>query len=224
MANGAAQHSRISEPTPALRMFAARKRVFVDLLRWDVPVFEDRYERDQFDDGSAHYLSLDDGHAHWASARLLDTRRPHILGSLFPLLCTASVPCGPTVREITRFCIDPTLNAVDRRKARNALVMGLVHHALAHGITAYTGVAEIGWFRQIEQFGWTCRALGSPQAHHGRTLVGLIIRINGSTPSTMGPLGPVDPNVLRLLHSFGGEGDRERPFFSSSYAAQFASA
>ncbi len=30
-------------------MFEERKRVFVDLLRWDVPVVAGRYEIDQFD-------------------------------------------------------------------------------------------------------------------------------------------------------------------------------
>ncbi len=38
---------RASLADPALRvMFEARKRVFVDLLKWDVPVLEDAYEID----------------------------------------------------------------------------------------------------------------------------------------------------------------------------------
>lgn len=39
-------------------MFEARKRVFVDLLGWNVPVVAGRYEIDQFDDGHARYLVL----------------------------------------------------------------------------------------------------------------------------------------------------------------------
>lgn len=204
MANAAARRARISESTPALRMFEARKRVFVDLLRWDVPVVADRYEIDQFDNGLAHYLSLDDGLNHLASARLLDTCGPHILGSLYPELCIGALPCGPSIREITRFCIDPKLNAIERRGARNALIIGLIQYALTHGIAAYTGVAEIGWFRQIEQFGWACRALGPPQQDKGRTLVGLVIEINAATPSKMTRLGPVDPHILSKFTSFVG--------------------
>src|SRR3546814_5073717 len=61
-------------------MFAARKSVFVDLLKWDVPVLEGRYEIDQFDDEYARYLILADrGDGHLGSARLLPTMRPHIL-------------------------------------------------------------------------------------------------------------------------------------------------
>ena len=41
-------------------MFAARKQVFVDLLKWDVPVLGGAYEIDQFDDAHAHYLVLAD--------------------------------------------------------------------------------------------------------------------------------------------------------------------
>src|SRR3546814_10692398 len=48
-------------PTPdgVLRaMFAARKSVFVDLLKWDVPVLEGRYEIDQFDRSEEHTSEL----------------------------------------------------------------------------------------------------------------------------------------------------------------------
>ena len=41
-------------------MFEARKSVFVDLLKWDVPVLDGRYEIDQFDDGHATYLIVAD--------------------------------------------------------------------------------------------------------------------------------------------------------------------
>ena len=84
-------------------MFAARKHVFVDLLKWDVPVVDDRYEIDQFDDEHAFYLVITDGTGrHLGSARLLETTRPHILDSLFPDLCDGAAPKGRDVREITR--------------------------------------------------------------------------------------------------------------------------
>lgn len=39
-------------------MFEERKRVFVDLLGWDVPVLARRYEIDQFDDDEADRKSV----------------------------------------------------------------------------------------------------------------------------------------------------------------------
>ncbi|MGQ0590906.1 MAG: acyl-homoserine-lactone synthase [Sphingosinicella sp.] len=87
-------------------MFEARKRVFVDLLKWDVPVLEGRFELDQFDDEQAIYLVVhDDDGGHLGSARLLETVRPHLLDTLFADLCAAPPPCGPNVLEITRFCL-----------------------------------------------------------------------------------------------------------------------
>ncbi len=62
---------------PLLRsMFADRKRLFVDLFGWDVPVVEDQYELDQFDTADAVYIVIAgrDG-AHQASLRLLCQRR-----------------------------------------------------------------------------------------------------------------------------------------------------
>ena len=169
---------------PSLKaMFEARKRVFVDLLKWDVPVLEGRFEVDQFDDTHAEYLIIGDGDGrHLASTRLLPTTRPHLLDSLFPQLSATAIPRGTKIREITRFCLDPRVGALARREARNALVSGLVEHALKKGIETYTGVAEFGWFQQILAFGWRCRPLGLPQVIGGRMLGALAIEITPETP------------------------------------------
>lgn len=147
---------------PVLRsMFEARKRVFVDLLKWDVPVLGNRYEIDQFDTADATYLILAAARGkHRASTRLLRTDGAHILGELFPHLCNGPIPSGTTTREITRFCIDPELSREQRREARNQLVTALVVHAIGARITDYTAVASVSWFRQIADFGWNCQVLG----------------------------------------------------------------
>ena len=168
---------------PALRsMFEARKRVFVDLLKWDVPVLDGRFEVDQYDTPEAVYLVLaDESSNHRASARLLRTDRSHILGQLFPSLCEGNIPSGLRTREITRFCIDPALCRTERRKTRNELVSVLVDHALRWNITDYTAVANIQWFRQISRFGWKCRALGPPRSIGNELLIALHIEIDDQT-------------------------------------------
>ncbi len=106
-------------------MFEDRKRVFVDLLKWDVPVLDGRFEIDQFDDSHATYLIIaDEDGDHLGSARLLPTTRPHILRSLFADLCAAPPPTGPQVYEITRFCLSRRQSAAERRLTRNRLVSG----------------------------------------------------------------------------------------------------
>ena len=175
-------------------MFEARKRVFVDLLGWDVPVLAGRFEVDQFDDPHARYLVLTDRNGvHLGSARLLDTTRPHILGELYPELCENEVPSGPGIAEITRFCLDRRLRARERLMARNQLVSALVDHALAAGIERYTGVAEMSWLQQILSFGWVCRPLGLPQAIDGTLLGALAIEIGPDTPSLLARAGIYQP-------------------------------
>lgn len=167
-------------------MFEARRRVFVDLLGWKVPVLEGIYEIDQFDDVHAVYLVITDGELqHLASARLLPTTRPHILGSLYPGLCDAGVPRGPDVKEISRFCLDPRIGAAGRRAARNMLVSALADYAVPRAIARYTGVAGPAWLRQILAFGWRSRTLGEPRDVNGELLGALAIDIDAQTPGLL---------------------------------------
>lgn len=171
-------------------MFEARKRVFVDLLGWKLPVLAGHYEVDQFDDAHARYLILTDARQrHLASARLLPTVRPHILDSLFAELCTDPPPRGPRIYEITRFCLERNQNAASRREARDTLVHALARHALANGISHYTGVAELGWLRQILAFGWRCHPLGLPRRIDGKLLGALQIEISAETPALLSAAG-----------------------------------
>ncbi|URW77095.1 autoinducer synthase [Sphingomonas donggukensis] len=182
--------NRAAERAVIRSMFEARKQVFVDLLRWDVPVLAGRFEVDQFDDGHATYLILTDTERrHLASTRLLPTERPGILNTLYPQLCDEPPPEGPDVFEITRFCLSRGQRAVDRRLARDRLVTGLVRFARDHGIRTYTGVAEIGWLQQILAFGWECRPLGLPLVIDGRMLGALQIDIDADSLTKLAAAG-----------------------------------
>lgn len=167
-------------------MFAARKSVFIDLLKWDLPVVGGRFEVDQFDDEHATYLILTDtAGAHLGSARLLPTTRPHILDSFYANLCDDAPPRGPDIAEVTRFCLDRRLRAAERRQVRDTLVSALVDHALATGLTGYSAIAELGWFQQILAFGWRCRPLGLPRTINGQMLAALNIEIAHDTPQRL---------------------------------------
>lgn len=179
-------------------MFAARKSVFVDLLKWDVPVLDGRYEVDQFDDVHATYLILaePDG-THLGSARLLPTTRSHILDSLYAELCEEAPPQSPEIFEITRFCLDRRLSARERRQVRDTLVTALVDHALATGISAYSAIAEMGWLQQILAFGWRCMPLGFPKVIDGTMLGALRIEITPETPALLAA-GRITASALRI--------------------------
>ena len=174
--------NRIGERVALRAMFEARKRVFVDLLKWDLPVLDGRFEIDQFDDSHALYIILTDRESrHLASARLLPTTRPGILDTLFPDLCDTPPPAGKHVYEITRFCLSPDMRASERRRIRKQLVTALALFALENGIETYTGVAEMGWLEQVLAFGWDCRLLGAPCLDGPTTLGALRIDIDAET-------------------------------------------
>ncbi|WP_374394881.1 acyl-homoserine-lactone synthase [Sphingopyxis sp.] len=195
-------NNRAMEHRALRTMFEARKRVFIDLLKWDLPALAGCYELDQFDDVHATYLIVTDGEAdHLASARLLQTTRPALLDSLFPELVSGAIPHGPDIVEITRFCLSPGIGARRRREARDTLLVALVEHALVHDISTYVGVADLAWFRQIQTFGWDCEALGAPMLHGGQALTALRIDIDAATPAKLAAAGIAAADGARAAHA-----------------------
>ncbi len=190
----------------ALRaMFAARKQVFIDQLKWDLPALDGRFEIDHFDTPDARYLILLDpvDLRHRASARLLPTTAPHLLGDVYPQLCTDGPPCGEGVWEISRFCLDPAQTRAERRDARNQLVTALADHALRNGIGQYVGIAEESWFDKISKFGWTCRTLGPVHTDGSCDLLALNIYIDEDTITGLKRTGTHAPLALKFEE--GGE-------------------
>lgn len=179
-------------------MFEARKRVFIDLLRWDLPAVGGRFELDEFDLEPATYvvLSGEDGR-HRASARLLPTTGPHILAALYSELCDEEIPRGPTTMEITRFCLERGSGAAQRRRDRDELIHSLVTFALRTGIERFTGVAETAWMRQILSFGWRCRPLGATRVIGTRALAAIAIEVDEDTPLLLERCGLTAPAACR---------------------------
>lgn len=182
------------------QMHADRKRVFVDMLGWDVP-HDEHGEFDQFDDEFAEYLIVQDKESgeHLASLRLLRTDRPHLLKDVFADLCAGGVPAGPDIREVTRLCISPRRRAGERLHARNSLIRCLVEYGLFNGIRAYTGVCEMAWLSQILAAGWDCRPLGLPRNAGGSPVGALIINITPATLNSFVPSWRCEPAEMRML-------------------------
>jgi N-acyl-L-homoserine lactone synthetase len=167
-------------------MFEDRKRLFVDLLGWDVPVIRDRYEIDAFDGPDSLYvIALDEAGRHEGSLRLLPTTQPHILDSLFADLCAAGVPRDARTFEITRLCL-PSRHGASRRLAiRNALIAAMVDHALAHGIARLTAVVEDRFRREVLAMGWLAEPLGPTVRIDGALLGAFAVHIAPNTPDRL---------------------------------------
>ncbi|MDB5584960.1 MAG: autoinducer synthase [Bradyrhizobium sp.] len=186
----------LADPSTAA-MFEDRKRLFVDTLRWDVPVTDGRFEIDAFDGPVATYIAALDGQGgHIGSMRLLPSSGPHILGSLFPSLCRNLVPRGDTILEITRLCLPVRLGAARRLAVRNRLISAMVDHALLGGITALTAVVAWDFLEQVLRMGWRCSALGDPTIIGGARLGAFRIELDADTPSPLAATGIYVPGTI----------------------------
>lgn len=177
-------------------MFEDRRRLFVDMMRWDVPVRDDRFEIDQFDGVSAIYIQhTGDGAEHEGSMRLLPSTGSHILADLFAGLCIDQVPRGSETFEITRLCLPARLGAKRRLVVRNRLISAMVDHCLAIGVRTLTGVVRPAFRDAVLEMGWRARALGPTKDMGGMALGAFAISVDDETPARLAATGIYAPSA-----------------------------
>jgi N-acyl-L-homoserine lactone synthetase len=182
-------------------MHADRKTVFVDRLKWDVPVVDGRYEIDAFDDEHAVYLIAtgETPGEHLGSVRLLPTSRRHLLGDVFPMLVDGEVPRGPDIFEVTRLCTSPLLADWEAHNAiRERLATALIEYALTMGITRYTMMTHMAYLSQLLATGWDVEPLGLPKEVGGEWLGALQVNVNPETLQRFRAKFGISSPVLRL--------------------------
>ena len=188
------------ENRPLLQsMFADRKRLFVDLFGWNVPVVDDQYEIDQFDNAETIYLIVaDDDGGHAASIRLFPSTRPHMLDTLFPHLCPFGVPVDEATWESTRLCLPQRHGAARRRELRNLLFSAMVDVALDRGIERYTGVIPDSFRKEVLSLGWQAEPLGPAVRIPGGPIGAFLIHVRPDTPERLRWSGVYSPVLDRV--------------------------
>lgn len=179
-------------------MFADRKRLFVDLFGWEVPVVDGQYEIDQFDSADTIYLIVagEDGE-HEASIRLFPSTRPHMLDTLFPHLCPLGVPVDEATWESTRLCLPQRYRADRRRELRNMLFSAMVDVALDRGIERYTGVIPDPFRKEVLSLGWQAEPLGPAVRIPGGPIGAFLIHVRPDTPERLSWTGVYSPVLDR---------------------------
>lgn len=163
-------------------MFADRKRLFVDLFGWDVPVIDGQYEIDQFDNEYTVYVIVADPvGGHEASIRLFPSTQPHMLDTLFPHICPLGVPAGDATWETTRLCLPQRHGAARRRELRNALFSAVVDFALVRGIERLTGVIPDPFRKEVLAMGWQAEPLGPAVRMPGGPIGAFLIHVRPDT-------------------------------------------
>ena len=161
-------------------MFRDRKRVFVDRLKWNVPVVDGVYEKDQFDTEDATYIVCADPQSgdHQASLRLIPSLKPHMLRDVFHTLCEDGVPIGPDIWEMTRICLSPSLARGEARQAFGRIWLGALEFGIDQGVAVMTGLTHGPMFSNILAAGIDIEPLGPTQLFEGLPYAALQTRIS----------------------------------------------
>jgi len=162
--NGA---NRNDYPEEIAAMHRLRKRVFHDLLKWDVTVRDD-WEIDHYDEANPIYVMSysPDGQLR-GSLRLLPTLGPNMLDDTFPILLGGR----PEIRsaeiwESSRFCIEPEISQ-DRASnqvtiAAAELMCGVGEIGLASGLSHIVTVTDVFLERMFRRMGCPGERIAEP--------------------------------------------------------------
>lgn len=154
-------------PQEIAAMHRLRKRVFHDLLKWDVTVRDD-WEIDHYDDANPIYvLSYSPEGMLRGSLRLLPTLGPNMLDDTFPILLGGR----PQIRsgaiwESSRFCIEPEISQ-DRASnqvtiAAAELMCGVGELGLSSSLSHIVTVTDVFLERMFRRMGCPGERIAEP--------------------------------------------------------------
>lgn len=192
-------HNRTAFAGQLRDMHRDRKTVFIDQLRWQLPVTDGDCEIDEYDREDTVYLIVPDPRdgGHLGSVRLLPTTAPHLLGDKFAGLCAEGVPCGPDIFEITRMVTRPGLTRDAALRVRQHLSIAIIEFALANGVRAFTMMTHMAFLSNVIAVGWDCEPLGMPQTVDGVAIAALRIGVDAATLSHLQQQYGIFAPVLR---------------------------
>ena len=132
------------------QMHQDRKRVFVDWLKWDIPVVGDK-EIDQYDTDDAIYIiDVDAEGNHVASIRLLPCSVPTLMAEHFSDMVQSPVPADDTAWEMTRLCANPNVkDKLAQWTGRKNITVAAIEFALMRDIKQLIFVTHSSWVPTI---------------------------------------------------------------------------
>ncbi len=183
-------------------MFKLRKRVFHDLLKWDVSVRGD-WEIDNYDDANPLYvLSYSDQTGRLrGSLRLLPTLGPNMLDDTFPILLGDNPQVrSASVWESSRFCIDPTISQ-DRGSnqvtiAAAELMCGVGELGLSSGLSHIVTVTDVFLERMFRRMGCPGERIGEPRRIGSVYAVAVAWEVTSDLLETMKAVAEIGGPVL----------------------------
>ncbi|MFA7414728.1 MAG: acyl-homoserine-lactone synthase [Rhizobium sp.] len=183
-------------------MFTLRKRVFHDLLKWDVKIKGD-WEIDDYDDANPVYVLSYSPHTNRlrGALRLLPTLGPNMLDDTFPIL----LGDNPQIRsaaiwESSRFCIEPEISQ-DRASnqvtiAAAELMCGVGELGIASGISHIVTVTDVFLERMFRRMGCPGERIAEPQKIGSVYAVAIAWEVTQDLLDRMKHVAGIDDSVL----------------------------
>ncbi len=141
-------------------LYRLRYRVFVECLKWTLPMARDGRETDQWDDDRATYVVVSDDRFPVRSAiRLHDTTEPTLLTGVFSHLVDGRLPRGRHIWEGTRMILNPEAGA-DGGRSLTELLYACVSYGLDNGCRRFVSVSDRLLERVLRRSGGAPRRLG----------------------------------------------------------------
>ncbi|MEL6435555.1 MAG: acyl-homoserine-lactone synthase [Pseudomonadota bacterium] len=134
-----------------------RKRVFHDMLGWEVPVHGDM-EYDELDDAPCTYTLFTDADGIVrGGARLIPTTQPTLLSSYFGELMPDEINfIAPDIWESSRYCVDHDVAQArmnsGSKKATLGVSLGNYDYAIKNGISAYLAVVDARMYMLSQKY------------------------------------------------------------------------
>lgn len=188
-------------------MFRLRKKVFHDLLKWDVQVRDD-WEIDHYDDANPLYVLSYCGSTQRlrGALRLLPTLGPNMLDDTFPVLLGATPEIrSASVWESSRFCIDPEISQ-DRASnqvtvAAAELMCGVGELGLASNLSHIVTVTDVFLERMFRRMGCPGERIGEPQRIGSVHAVAIAWEVSHDLLGMMKQVAAIDAPVLDRMMS-----------------------
>lgn len=174
-----------------LRLKRYRYAVFVEKLRWPLPV-AGGVESDEFDNADTLYvIAIGQRGEVTGCGRLLPTSGPYLLASVFPrLMGNAALPRAPDVWELSRFAIsspdDEPLTVDEAWDNTRALMTEIVRVAWMRGARRLIAFSVLGNERLLRRMGVNIRRAAPPQLIDGKATVPFWIFIDAQTLGALG--------------------------------------
>lgn len=200
--------NRESHSAEIAEMHTLRKKVFHDLLKWDVSVKGD-WEIDHYDAANPVYvLSYSPEGRLRGSLRLLPTLGPNMLDDTFPILLGGEPEIrSASVWESSRFCIEPEISQ-DRASnqvtvAAAELMCGVGELCLASNISHIVTVTDVFLERMFRRMGCPGERIGEPHKIGSVFAVAVGWEIDTKMLAGMKAIAAIDGRVLEDASALG---------------------